>query len=224
MAYVSNTYEGSHIASVDLEQIEDNFEYLRTNFKGGSAPTNPGGGLEGVIWRDTSKDILKVMGSVAWQGILALQKPGDTPLGLIWLHDNDANQAEGWGIDTTITEDRVIALKNHTAGAGTYKTGRVAAGGAGANNWVISGISVANHSAHAHSMQGHKHLVTILPGGDNTITGIPSYGGDYDSSFYSDVPNITNTGNNLTTLTHTVTQDGQWRIRAQVGIVIYPNM
>jgi len=224
MAYVSNVYEGSHIASVDLEQIEDNFEYLRTNFKSGSAPTNPGDGLEGVIWRDTSKNILKVMGSDAWQGILALKKPGEAPLGLIWLHDDDAERAEGWGIDITITEDRVIALKNHTAGAGTYKTGRVAAGGAGFNNWVISGIAVATHSNHVHPMQNHTHGVTIPLGGDELLSGIPAYGGDYDSTVTSAGPSTPNTGDNTTALTHTVTQDGQWRIRSQVGIVIYPDM
>lgn len=234
MAYVANTYEGGHVAATDLQQIENNFEYLRTNFKSGSAPADPGGGLEGVVWRDTTKDLLKIRGSSAWQGILALTKPASGYTGLVWLHDNDANEAEGWGIDTSITEDRVIALKNH--GAGTYTTGRVAAGA-----WVISGLS-SSDSGHTHN---HNHQwygigaanqpdTTFNINGDSTpVTGaskvfdpnewglVANEGTTFDhpsAAMYTDDDDTSGTAS------ITTTQNGSWRIRAQVGIVIYPDM
>ena len=57
MAYNEETYSGSTVAAVNLQQIEDNWAYLRTNFAGASSPANPN---PGQLWADTGNDLLKI--------------------------------------------------------------------------------------------------------------------------------------------------------------------
>jgi hypothetical protein len=145
MAYGANTYAGGDVAATNLQQIENNFEYLRTNFLGAAAPADPGGGLEGVIWRDNNKDILKVRGASGWLGIFACDNPSNN--GVVPLYRNTA--IEGWAVDSGVT-DKVIALKG---GAQAYNTNA----GSVAGSWTISGITVSNHASHTHTVNNHSH-------------------------------------------------------------------
>ena len=147
MAYAANTYAGGDVAALNLQQIENNFEYLRTSFAGAAAPADPGGGLEGVIWRDTNNSIFRARGDSSWLGIFACDNSGDN--GVIPVYRNAA--IEGWAVDGDIT-DKVIALKG---GAQAYN----ANGGTTAGSWTLSGITTVNESSHTHTVNSHAHSI-----------------------------------------------------------------
>lgn len=129
-----NTYQGDHNAATDLQNMENNFNTLKSLFSGAAAPSNT---VAGMPWMDTTKKLLKYRNSAnsAWLGLMH----GDTSQKIL-VYRNAA--MDGWAIDSGVT-DRVIALK----GGSTYTTG-----GATAGTWTISGLS------HTHSTTGsHTH-------------------------------------------------------------------
>lgn len=55
-SYTSDCYAGGHVAQTDLQNIENNFAAVKSNFSGASAPSNP---IAGMPWFDSSTGILK---------------------------------------------------------------------------------------------------------------------------------------------------------------------
>ena len=224
MAYVANVYQGDHVVATDLQNIENNFEYLRTNFKGGGAPSDPGGGLEGTIWWDSSNKLPKIRSDSGWRGIFS----GSSSF-KIWAYLDTAE--DGWARDSSMA-DQVLALK----GGSVYTTGATYDKG----SWTISGIST--ESEHTHTAPNHNHQiynwtninnikvynsagaeigVTASAGSQLGIVGTVSANGSLiNVDMYSaKVAGTTSAGS-----AHTHTQDGNWRIKASVGIMVYPDI
>ncbi len=162
--YTIDSYRSDHIGQNDLQNMENNFECLRSLFSGTSAPANA---LAGHPWYDTgasarnagdNQNILKVYNGTrsAWYGVMT----GDISQKMI-VYRND--QLDSWVIDTSVT-DSVVAIK----GGSVYTTG-----GATAGTWQSSthALSVAETPAHAHpgtSQGSHSHTVPAYNGGGSS--------------------------------------------------------
>ena len=131
--YTDNCYQAGNVGQTDLQNIENNFATLKSNFSGTSAPANT---VAGMCWFDmdsgtANEGVLKVRddGNSAWFGLLH----GDTTH-LLLVYRNTA--IDGWAVNSTVT-DKVVAIK----GGSTYTTGGTTAG-----SWSITGISVNSHN------------------------------------------------------------------------------
>lgn len=106
-----NVYDGAHVAATDLQNMEYNFNCLKTNFSGTSSPADV---EAGQWWFDTDDNILKLRneGSSAWLEVWDLTN--DRPKG---LDDPGAIGGETAyaGTFTTLTGD-ILVLQSHTEG------------------------------------------------------------------------------------------------------------
>ena len=120
--YTIDCFAASNVGLTDLQNMENNFECLRTLFSGSSAPTNSTGG---VPWFDTGKKLLKIRNSTngAWLGILSA-----TTAPRFWIYANAAE--DGWIVDSSVT-DRITAIKG---GSNAYNV----SGGGVAGSWTTS--------------------------------------------------------------------------------------
>ena len=132
--WTNDCFAAGHVAQTDLTNMENNFLALHSCFSGA---VQPAGAVEGQLWRDTAKKVLKQYNGASWFGMFhgdATQK--------ILVYDDTV--LEGYLRDSGVT-DKVIALK----GGATYVTAGVTAG-----SWTIGGLTSANESAHSHN---HTH-------------------------------------------------------------------
>jgi len=72
--YTDNCFAPGHVGQTDLQNMENNFAALKSGFSGASAPSNP---VAGMIWIDTTNDLLKRYYDGSWISIwdLANNKP-----------------------------------------------------------------------------------------------------------------------------------------------------
>lgn len=63
MAYSSECFSTAAVIETNMQQIEDNFDALRNNFAGSTAPTSPDAGQ---FWYDTGSSMLKVRYNSSW--------------------------------------------------------------------------------------------------------------------------------------------------------------
>ena len=237
--WTEEPFELSNEGETDLQNMENNFKTLKSMFSGASYGLNT---EAGTPWYDSATPILgegllkiRKQGDDGWLGVLALGQESDN--GLVWFHGDDLSNQEGWVIDTKITEDRVMALKNH--GSGVYTTGRQVFG-----QWNITGIDT--EASHKHTGPSHYHLcynyisstswdtdgagnpITTNPKGSGSarahIVVIEGGGNEPDNALGDLYSNNAGTGLTGAGQAHTHTQDGSWKIRGQVGIVIYPDI
>lgn len=77
--WTDNCYEATHVADTDLQNMENNFAALKTNFSGASSPSDVDGSQ---WWADTSNHILKFRNEAdsAWLEVWDLAN--DRPMGL----------------------------------------------------------------------------------------------------------------------------------------------
>jgi hypothetical protein len=168
--YNDDTYDPAHIGGVDLQNIEDNFAALKSNFSGGS---NPGNTVAGMLWFDTGNEVLKLrdVGNSQWYTLLQ----GNAQLEL-WVYSNVA--IDGWSIDGAVT-DQLLALK----GGSTYLTGGA---NAGSWTWPSHTLTIPQMPSHTHPPGGGAgNFMTTTGGGvgapgDNysTFSNTGSTGGD----------------------------------------------
>ena len=152
--YTDDTYGPAHVGGVDLQNIEENFAALKSNFSGGS---NPGNTVAGMLWFDTGNEVMKLrdVGNSQWftllQGTAGLK---------VWIYSNVA--IDGWTIDGAVT-DQLLALK----GGSTYLTGGAAAG---SWTWPSHTLSIAQIPSHRHDASS-RFIVSdgneVGSGGDN---------------------------------------------------------
>ena len=129
------------------------------------------------------------------------------------------NAAEdGLARDSAMT-DQVLALK----GGATYTTGAQYDKG----SWTISGLTKDAHThANGTLALAHTHSHTHGVGGDGLLTGdADGYATSYDSG-------VTSSGASTTAVTGatgaqsnaTISSSAAWRIKASVGILVYPDI
>jgi hypothetical protein len=217
--WTDDTYAADHAGQTDLQNMENNFNVLKTNFSGASAPP---GAVAGMDWYHTSKGLrIRNAGNSAWLKIWQGSASAKT-----WFYRNDTD--EGWVVDTSVT-DRVLAIKG---GSQAYNV----SGGNQAGIWTISGITVNNESAHTHGPGSlnvdirHRHL----PGdeyllGDGFVVEAYEPGEGGTTPNYSDHQGLTNKGVLGTSAagsahTHGLTFGGAWRPAAAVGTLQYPDL
>lgn len=132
--YTINSFQADHVGQSDLQNMENNFECLRSMFSGASAPSNA---VAGMPWFDTAQNLFKIRNDAnsAWYGVMC----GDVNQKML-VYRNTA--MDGWAIDSGVT-DRVIAVK----GGATYTTG-----GAVAGSWTLPShaLTIAEMPAHDH--------------------------------------------------------------------------
>ena len=135
--WTDDSFAAGHVAQTDLQNMENNFACLKSSFSGA---VQSAGVVEGTLWRDTAKKVLKQYNGASWFGMFhgdATQK--------ILVYDDTV--LEGYLRDAGVT-DKVIALK----GGATYVTAGVTAG-----TWTIGSIAAANESTHVHAQAIHSH-------------------------------------------------------------------
>lgn len=223
-SWTDDVFATDHQGTTDLQNMENNFAALKSNFSGASAPSNV---VAGQFWYHTSKGMrMRNSANSGWLKSLH----GDSDL-RTWFYRNDTT--EGWVIDSSIT-DRVLAIKG---GSLAYNVN----GGNTAGSWTISGMSAANESSHIHATGNHSHkwydLVTGAADKDGAGTPLSATGGkDYphvvtssdnsdagpDQDLYTDSQGGNTGGGSVHT--HTLSQDAGWRPAAAVGTLQYPDL
>ena len=144
--FTDNCYAAGNVGQTDLQNMENNFQALKTSFSGAAAPANL---LAGMLWFDTTKIVLKYRdtANAAWLGIMH----GDVSQ-KIWVYRNAA--IDGWAIDAAVS-DRVLALKG---AGGLYN----------ANGGTVAGETWGNLKAHTHTGPSHTHGLGTMAGPDHT--------------------------------------------------------
>lgn len=64
--FTDDCFAAGHVAQTDLQNMENNFAALKSNFSGTAAPSNP---VEGMWWADSDDNILKIYTGSAWQNV-----------------------------------------------------------------------------------------------------------------------------------------------------------
>lgn len=214
----SNTYQGDHVVSTDMVNIENNFATLKSMFSGGSAPANP---VAGMPWFHTTNKILKIRNNAnsAWLGLLY----GTTSL-KVWIYANVAQ--DGWVIDSGVT-DSILALKG---GAQAYN---ISGGGTGGTWTQPSHTLLASEiPAHTHGSAGsHTHSFPNLTFSYGSSGSEGSYGGEAVGGFGSYDIRTATTMSTAAAHTHTSVGGGgshnhgtTYRPLAAVGTLQYPNV
>jgi hypothetical protein len=168
--FTDNSFDLSHIATLDLQAFEDNFSALKSNFSGSGAPPNV---VAGMTWYDTGKYVLKRMGTSAWYGLMH----GDAT-SRIWVYRNTA--LEGWTIENSVT-DCVCALRGGYYGA---------TAGVGVGTWNLSSAHVLTSSeipGHTHTLYWCYYVENGGNGGSGLIgiSGVGGGGSAYQGGSYA---------------------------------------
>lgn len=102
MAWSDDVFATGHVATADLQQIEDNFAVLKALFGGTSAPANA---VAGQPWVDTTNHILKIRNEAnsAWLNIWDLAN--DIPYGQDFT---DGSHLDGDKIDIDWTPTTIV--------------------------------------------------------------------------------------------------------------------
>ena len=218
--WTNDSFAAGHVAQTDLVNMENNFLALHSSFSGAAAPA---GAVEGLLWRDTAKEVLKQYNGASWFGMFH----GDASQKILVYDDT---VLEGYLRDAGVT-DKVIALK----GGATYVTAGVTAG-----SWTIGGITSANESAHVHAAGAHTHtlvnealaaasgatwavVANNFPVVDTGV--VRNYQGNIGGTSQNVLSDVTAAGSGNTNAgsahNHVISQDGTARIAAAVVILEY---
>jgi hypothetical protein len=201
--FTGDWYAQSANAHAAFGNAENNDNCLKSNFSGGSAPSNA---VAGMPWYHSTKGLrIRNAGNAAW--LKALQGDAATK---IPMYRNDT--MEGWLIDASVT-DKVVAIKGGTA---AYNV----PGGNVNGSWTITGLAAGNDDAdHAHATPEYAHSVTLINVGE------PIFEGGY-ITVVNGVSNhaASGTGGRSAYHQHPITHDGWTRPLAAVCTLQYPDL
>jgi len=188
--YTTNSYQADHNGQSDLQNMENNFECLRSNFSGSSSPANA---IAGKQWFHTTNKLLKIRNNAnsAWLGVMC----GDTSQKML-VYRNTA--MDGWVIDTA-NGDRVIATK----GGSTYTTGGSTAGTWTQPSMTLSTSQIPVHNHTLSTNGNHTHDVRLYGSSESGPTTIKRED-DASGSFVDVADNVLSNGDH----THTVGNTG----------------
>jgi hypothetical protein len=149
--WTDDVFASSHNAQTDLQNMENNFQTLKSLFSGSSAPPNA---VAGMPWFETDKDLLRVRNAAnaSWYGLMH----GDSAQKL-WVYRNSA--MNGWVVDSAVA-DKVLAIKG---GSQAYNV----SAGQTAGTWQQAG-----HAISVSEMPPHDHGGNT---GGNTASNIQGY-------------------------------------------------
>jgi hypothetical protein len=100
--WTDDVFDPNHDGQTDLQNIENNFAALKSQFGGASAPANP---VAGMPWVDTTSHILKIRNEAnsAWLSIFNLAT--GVPMGV----SSDADTVDGIHAAATATANKLLA-------------------------------------------------------------------------------------------------------------------
>ena len=215
--YTINSFQSDHVGQSDLQNMENNFECLRSTFSGSSAPANA---IAGKQWFDTTKKLLKIRNNAnsAWLGVMT-----GTAAFKIWVYSNSAE--DGWVIDSSVT-DKMLSFK----GGNIYTTGGATAGSFASSSHTLISSELAAH-AHTASQVAHNHSFPGLSfrygsSGSEGVYGSTVYGaGTYSvttgTAMSSTAPGITVNNSTGGDNGHIHAADANVRPTAAVGTLQY---
>jgi len=179
--FTDNCFDPNNVAQTDLQNIENNFAALKSQFSGSGAPANP---VAGMPWVDLTRHMLCVRNEAndAWLDIFNLAT--GVPAGM----STNADTVDNIHASTTATANKLLALNGSgvmpcsiTGNAGTASaltaTLNISGGGTGATtaNGAANNLSVVKRD-HGHNQVGSFCLAresraeaAVLPG--DTIEG-----------------------------------------------------
>ncbi|MEG6552406.1 hypothetical protein V6C53_19420 [Desulfocurvibacter africanus] len=210
--YTIDMFAPGNQVQIDMQNIENNLECLRSMFSGLTTPANA---ITGQAWYDLNKSVLKQHNGTSWIGLMhgdAAQK--------MWVYRNAA--MAGWVVDAAVS-DKVLAIKG---GAQAYNVN----GGGMAGTWSISGVSVGAHTHPITADGAHTHGAGSAAGsgGAGFVRTTTHQEGDSHDGYYwvyayrTDSPGAFHSHGGATqAATPGATQSGTWRPAAAVGSLQY---
>ena len=195
--FTDDVFDPNHDGQTDLQNIENNFAALKSQFGGASAPANP---VAGQPWVDTTSHILKIRNEAnsAWLSIFDLAT--GKPVGV----STDADTVDGFHAATTATANKLLACNSSAVmpcsitgnAAGLSTTLAVASGGTGGTtaSGAADNLSVVKRD-HGHNNVGsfcfavYLGQTSISPGG--TAAGSNLYPANlWSNSYASDASSL----------------------------------
>lgn len=168
--WVDDVFAPGHVGQTDLQNIETNFQTLKSGFSGAAAPSSP---VAGMGWFDTINDVMKRRNAAnsAW-GVDAFE-PGVRMLFL------QAAAPLGWTQIVT-WNDRVLRIVSGVGGG---------SGGA----WALTGLTVAAHGHGAGTYVVNRPQTSaspFQPGHSDAVPGVVAVTGTSATS----APNVSSDG------------------------------
>ena len=145
--WTDDTFAASHNAQIDLQNMEYNFQTIKSLFSSNSPPPNT---VAGMPWFDTASDLLYIRNAAnaSWYGMMHADASQQ-----LWIYRNDA--MSGWLVVTDIV-DKVLAIKGGDDAYGV-------AGGQTSGTWTQPG-----HTLTESEMPSHGHSSSAGPSGDHS--------------------------------------------------------
>jgi hypothetical protein len=199
--FTDDNFAAGHAGLTDLQNMENNFTALKSNFSGTDAPSDA---VAGMPWFHTTNKILKIRNNAndSWLGVLYGAATLKT-----WIYANAA--ADGWVVDAATATDRVLSLKG---GAQAYN----ANGGTNAGTWTYAGLTVS--ATHTHTVSGNSAIETVGSYHPSTYYGIiPADNAAYD---HSHAISLTSGA----AAAGAISSDATHRPAAAIGTLQYPNV
>ncbi len=212
-SFASDLFAMTNDAEVDMGNVENAINSLKSSFSGSTAPPAE----QGQLWYDTNRALLRHRGAVSnWRGVIA----GSVAF-KIWVY---ANATEEGFTEDALLFDCVLSLKG---GAQAYNVD----GGDGIKRgtWTqpshtLLDAEIPKHTHPIPSGGPHEHEVYVGGGGSG---GIALLKGPADDEVWT-VAYTKSDGGHTHTTSEQATGDGShqhgttYRPQAAVGIMIYP--
>ncbi len=208
-SFASDLFAMTNDAEIDLTNIENAINTLKSSFSATTAPSAE----QGQLWYDTNRALLRHRGAASnWRGVIA----GSSAF-KIWVYANEAE--EGFTEDATLF-DSVLSLKG---GDQAYDV--VGGDGVKRGGWPITGINT--EGVHTHTGPSHAHVVNVNPNLGTDFRAVDDFGsGDGRfldrGGYHVHALDNNGSGNTGAGVAHTHSQNGNWRPQAAVGIMVYP--
>ena len=143
-SWTDNCYQIDHNGVTDLQAMENNFNCLKSNFSGSTAPSSP---VAGQRWYDNIHKLQRCYINSSWLILM----PGDANQ-KIWSYCNSCPE----GMVTVSMSDRVLAIKGGTV---NYNI----SGGNTAGGWSLAHTH-APGSFTVNTYHRHSYGQTVLEG------------------------------------------------------------
>ena len=218
--WTDDVFASGHNGQTDLQNMENNFQTLKSLFEGSTAPANT---VAGMPWFDSGKDLLRLRNAAngSWYGVMHADASQQ-----IWIYRNDA--LSGWVVVTSVT-DKVLAIKG---GSQAYNV----TGGNTAGTWQQPGHALTTNEmpSHSHSNSvsentagSHRHtIITDTTAGSTIYTAFSKLGEGENIKGYTSGDATDSTGNHSHNVSVSIDNNGgdsahdhgsTWRPAAAVG-------